>query len=105
MDLLLPGPNTDPTLATNMQVYLASLVYVEQKSFSLQLLTQIVSLQNDQILRGPTVVVFSEFHLNVVGPTSTLQVSRSCSGDIYMTKPLCGKGLMGDVLYCMQHKT
>ena len=35
MNLLLPGPNIDPTLATDMQVYLASLVYVEQKSFLL----------------------------------------------------------------------
>ena len=71
MDLLLPGPNIDPTLATNMQVHLASLVYVEQKIFHCMLLTQIVSLQNDQILRDPTVVVFSVFHLNVVCATST----------------------------------
>ena len=71
MDLLLPGPNIDPTLARNMQVYLASLVYVEQKSFHFMLLTQIVSLQNDQILRDPTVVVFSVFHLNVVCAMST----------------------------------
>ena len=35
------------------------------------LLTQIVSLQNDKILRDPTVVVFSVFHLNVVCVMST----------------------------------
>ena len=71
MNLLLPELNIDPTLATNMQVYLASLVYVKQKSFYCMLLTQIVPLQNDQILRDPIVVVFSVFHLNVVCATST----------------------------------
>ena len=71
MNLLLPGSNIDPTLATDMQVYLASLVYVEQKSVYCMLLTQIVSLQNDQILRDPTVVVFSVCHLNVVCAMST----------------------------------